>query len=68
MKFKLEKEGSIPRDMVRIPSGAISSLIILSVGQTEPVAVGGFRIDKYEVSNKQFKDFVDSGGYQKPEY
>jgi len=68
IKFKLEKEGSVPAKMVRIPMGAISSLIILSVGQTKPVAVEGFWIDKHEVSNKQFKDFVDSGGYQKPAY
>lgn len=68
INFKLEKEGSVPGEMVRIPMGAISSLIILSVGQTKPVTVEGFWIDKYEVSNKQFKDFVDSGGYKKPEY
>jgi eukaryotic-like serine/threonine-protein kinase len=25
-------------------------------------------LDKYEVSNRQFKAFVDAGGYQKPQY
>jgi serine/threonine protein kinase/cephalosporin-C deacetylase-like acetyl esterase len=68
MKFKLEKEGSIPGEMVRIPAGTISSLIILSVGLLRPIGLEGFWIDKYEVSNSQFKDFVDSGAYQKPEY
>jgi dienelactone hydrolase len=28
----------------------------------------GFFIDRYEVTNKQFKEFVDKGGYRKPEY
>jgi dienelactone hydrolase len=28
----------------------------------------GFFIDKYEVTNKQFKDFIDNGGYQNPDY
>ena len=25
-------------------------------------------IDRYEVTNRQYKAFVDAGGYQKPEY
>jgi hypothetical protein len=54
--------------MVKIPGGSISSLIILSVGQTQPVSINSFLIDRFEVSNRQFKDFVDSGGYQNPEY
>jgi formylglycine-generating enzyme required for sulfatase activity/cephalosporin-C deacetylase-like acetyl esterase len=66
--FLLDREGSIPKEMVRIPMGAISSLIILSVGQTEPVAVNAFLIDRFEVSNRHFKDFIDNGGYKKPEY
>ena len=28
----------------------------------------GFFIDKYEVSNKKFKEFIDRGGYQNPDY
>ena len=28
----------------------------------------GFFIDRYEVTNKQFKKFIDDGGYGKPEY
>jgi len=28
----------------------------------------GFFIDKYEVTNKQFKKFMDDGGYQNPDY
>ena len=28
----------------------------------------GFFIDKYEVTNKQFKKFMDDGGYHNPEY
>ena len=27
-----------------------------------------FFIDRYEVTNKQFKEFIDAGGYQKREY
>jgi eukaryotic-like serine/threonine-protein kinase len=28
----------------------------------------GFFIDRFEVTNKEFKKFVDDGGYRKPEY
>jgi serine/threonine protein kinase len=28
----------------------------------------GFYIDLYEVTNKQYKEFVDAGGYRNPEY
>src|SRR5262249_37587616 len=32
------------------------------------VPLGDYWIDKYEVTNKQFKEFLDHGGYSKPEY
>ena len=38
------------------------------MGQFEPVALNECWIDKYEVTNKQFKEFVDGGGYEKQEY
>jgi dienelactone hydrolase len=49
----LDKKGTIPPGMVRVK------------GQGE---VGDFFIDKYEVTNRQFKEFVDRGGYEKGEY
>ncbi|UCG60897.1 MAG: protein kinase [Candidatus Zixiibacteriota bacterium] len=49
----LDKKGSLPSGMVRI-SG------------TEEVP--DFLIDKYEVSNEQYKEFVDAGGYQERAY
>ena len=37
--------------------------------EREQVAcVAPFQIDKYEVTNRQFKDFVDHGGYQDRRY
>ena len=53
----LDKQGSMPPDMVRIPGGAVQS------GQ-----LGDFFIDKFEVNNKKYKLFVDQGGYENPEY
>jgi cephalosporin-C deacetylase-like acetyl esterase len=33
-----------------------------------PVLLGDYWIDQYEVTNRQFKAFVDHGGYRKKEY
>ncbi len=33
-----------------------------------PIPLTSYWIDKYEVTNRQFKQFVDQGGYRKPEY
>lgn len=36
--------------------------------QAHQVYVAPFRIDRGLVSNAQFRDFIDDGGYQRPEY
>ncbi|MFC2083745.1 protein kinase [Bacteroidota bacterium] len=49
----LDKKGTLPVGMVRIP------------GMEE---FPDFFIDKFEISNEQFKEFVDAGGYQDTTY
>jgi eukaryotic-like serine/threonine-protein kinase len=61
-KLKLDSTGSLPENMVRIPSQN-TSLNIVGLEQTKPVPVGSFLVDRFEVSHKQFKAFVDAGGY-----
>ncbi len=53
----LEAEGSAPLGMIRIPGGEAGG-----------IRLADFWIDKYEVTNKEFKEFVNQGGYQKKEY
>jgi serine/threonine protein kinase len=53
----LDKKGSIPEGMVRV-TGA----------ETPLGKLDDFFIDRYEVTNGQFKKFVDSGGYGNREY
>ena len=50
---ELDKEGTIPSGMLRVQ---------------EQGEIDDFLVDKYEVTNKQFKEFVDNGGYEKREY
>jgi predicted esterase len=49
---------SLPAGMVRVPGEGI-------VLDGEQVALRDFYIDRYEVTNRQFKEFVDAGGYQR---
>jgi eukaryotic-like serine/threonine-protein kinase len=49
----LDTKSTIPAGMVRVN------------GEEK---ISDFFIDQYEVTNKQFKEFVDRGGYQKREY
>jgi len=34
----------------------------------ESFSVGDYLLDRYETTNRQYKEFVDGGGYEKPEY
>jgi serine/threonine protein kinase len=53
----MDEIGSIPAGMVRV-QGAESSVGYLD----------DFFIDRYEVTNKQYKEFINSGGYRNNEY
>ncbi len=66
-KFVLEKPGAIPDEMVHVPGGAYA-LNIPGLEDLTPIQVSNYLIDKFEVTNKEFKRFVDAGGYQKREY
>ncbi|MEO8431180.1 MAG: protein kinase [Acidobacteriota bacterium] len=52
----------VPEGMVRTSGG------MYSLRSLPPVALDDFWIDKYEVTNGQFKKFVDAGGYSRREY
>jgi predicted Ser/Thr protein kinase/pimeloyl-ACP methyl ester carboxylesterase len=60
--FRLDPVGTRPAGMVRVPGGPLEHPDLPSVELSD------YWIDRYEVTNRQFKEFVDQGGYQKPEY
>jgi serine/threonine protein kinase/cephalosporin-C deacetylase-like acetyl esterase len=53
LSVKLDAEESVPPGMVRVPA-------------QKPIE--GFWLDKFEVTNRRFKEFIVQGGYQKREY
>jgi dienelactone hydrolase len=53
----LDKEGSIPPGMVRVPGT-----------QTERGDLPDFYMDKFEVTNRRYREFINSGGYRNRKY
>jgi len=53
--------------MVRVPGGSVS-IDIAGFEGLQPIRLEDYLIDRFEVTNKEFKRFVDSGGYQNPQY
>ena len=49
-------------EMVRITGGNTRAFLVGADGAT-PVTLGEYLIDRFEVSNSQYKAFVDAGGY-----
>jgi len=66
-KVELWEKGKFPPGMVRIPAGIVEASAYAAV-QAEGVEAPVYWIDKYEVTNEQFKEFVDAGGYEKQQY
>ena len=67
LEFELHTAGSIPPGMVRVESD-LSRIRAGVMGSLGPVELGSYDLDRHEVTNSQFKKFVDDGGYAKPEY
>ena len=62
VNFTLDPEGSLPPGMVHVPGGRFRW------GTSPAVVLPDYLMDTYEVTNREFKKFLDSGGYKKREY
>jgi eukaryotic-like serine/threonine-protein kinase len=68
-KVVLQEAREIPAGMVLVtPQGYINTLFIPGYEGMPELDLPDYWIDQYEVTNRQFKSFVDAGGYQKQEY
>jgi cephalosporin-C deacetylase-like acetyl esterase len=67
IRINLDAKGSIPPGMVRIPQATAVMLLLFGVPVEMPV-VPAYFIDRHEVTNAEYKEFVDQGGYSNPEY
>jgi hypothetical protein len=61
----------VPYDLVRTldPHGNLPPGMVRVQGTRTPVGeINDFFVDRYEVTNRQYKEFVDAGGYRTPEF
>jgi dienelactone hydrolase len=62
LEFALVPDSSSMPGMVFVPGGSFE---LESTGET--VALPDYWLGRYEVTNREFKAFVDAGGYRRPE-
>ena len=65
LKLKLRPEGGVPPEMVVVPGGGTG--LGYPFVAAPSVQISGFLIDRHEVTNEEYKKFVDAGGYQRRE-
>jgi tRNA A-37 threonylcarbamoyl transferase component Bud32/cephalosporin-C deacetylase-like acetyl esterase len=70
IRAQLKTAEATPAGMVHVPGSTDPFLVYLpGFEHFEPVQLTEpYWIDRFEVSNAEFKKFVDAGGYQKQEY
>jgi serine/threonine protein kinase/formylglycine-generating enzyme required for sulfatase activity/dienelactone hydrolase len=69
VSFLLDPLDTVPDAMVRVPGGrSPNNMTVSGFESVEAVQLQDYWMDRYELTNKQFKRFVDGGGYQKREY
>ena len=63
LSLRLDRAGSLPQDMVRVPA-SVFDIPLPGLDHLEKEPIGEFLIDRYEVTNRAYKRFMDSGGYK----
>ncbi len=68
-QVRLDEIAKTPSGMVRVSPAQYSKTLYIPGYEGMPeLALNDYWIDQYEVTNQQFKAFVNAGGYQKREY
>ncbi|HJS74140.1 MAG TPA: SUMF1/EgtB/PvdO family nonheme iron enzyme, partial [Vicinamibacteria bacterium] len=67
--ISLEPLGSRPEGMVPVPAGLFEGAVGIEIGDDFPaIEIGAYWLDRFEVRNREFKAFVDAGGYENEEF
>ena len=64
--INMQANGTVPQGMIFIQGGNFIPAIL--GGGVDPVFLNPFYIDRFEVTNEDFKLFIDSGGYENNQY
>ena len=66
LTLKLRPEGSVPPEMLVVSGDTVG--LPWPMTQAPEAEIDDFLIDRHEVTNEQYKKFLDAGGYQKREF
>ena len=67
LSVTLDTNETLPNDMARVPA-SVFRLPLEGLDQLKEEPLGAFLIDKFEVTNRAYKSFMDNGGYRDPKY
>jgi formylglycine-generating enzyme required for sulfatase activity/predicted esterase len=67
MKFDLAQAAKAPKGMVLVDKGVWGNYLAF-LGIVGPYDLPAFFIDRFEVTNREYQEFVDHGGYAMREY
>ncbi|MEP7228392.1 MAG: protein kinase, partial [Gemmatimonadales bacterium] len=65
--IRLDPDSALPTEMLRIPGGDVD-VFFPGFEHVKKIPLGDYLMDRFEVTNAEFKRFVDSGGYRRPEF
>jgi eukaryotic-like serine/threonine-protein kinase len=65
-RFALIASGKAPDGMVRAAAAPATSIYVFGL-ETPRARLNPFWVDRYEVTNREFRAFVDAGGYKRRE-
>ncbi|HUF12688.1 MAG TPA: protein kinase [Longimicrobiales bacterium] len=67
LEFELQPASEVPADMVFVPRGLAAEPGRGFLHIRMPIALDPFLIDRYEVTNERYLEFVNGGGYAREE-
>lgn len=67
MNFPLDSLKTVPSGMVFSPGGEWAEYVGF-IGWAGPYKLPPYYVDRYEVTNREYQEFVDNGGYEKQQY
>jgi dienelactone hydrolase/tRNA A-37 threonylcarbamoyl transferase component Bud32 len=67
-RYVLEPPSQAPPGMVRAHPWGPHLLAIAGLEHVPAFELGAFWVDQYEVTNREYKAFVDAGGYREPRF
>jgi formylglycine-generating enzyme required for sulfatase activity len=68
MQYKLAPKVDIPSEMVLVPPAPKLTQTLSGLPTLDMTGLDAFLVDRYEVTNRQFKAFVEAGGYSNRDY